>query len=95
MIVKNPNDYSFLRFEVSHLATKKYNSVLLNKKTNRELRVPFGSVGYQQYKDNTGLGVYSKYDHNDPKRRALYRKRHKGEELNKYSSGYWSWFFLW
>ena len=44
------------------MKTKKYNAVLLNKK---ERRVPFGQRGYQQYKDSTGLGIYTKVIKND------------------------------
>jgi hypothetical protein len=34
-------------------------------------------IPMDQYKDSTGLGLYTKYDHLDPKRRKLYRARHK------------------
>lgn len=95
MIVENPNDYKFLKFEISHLKNKKYNAVLLNKKTGREKRVPFGSIGYQQYRDSTGLNIFSTDDHLDKDRRDRYRQRHKGEEKNKFSSGYFSYKFLW
>ena len=88
-------DYTFLRFEKSKRAGKKYDAVLRNKKTKREVRVPFGSITYQQYSDNTGLGLYSNKNHNDKKRRALYRARHKNDNLNDYSPGYFSWRFLW
>jgi hypothetical protein len=95
MILENPEKYKFLRFEKSHLKNKKYDAVLLNKETGRERKVPFGSVFYQQYKDSTGLNVYSKLDHLDKDRRKRYRERHKGEEKNKFSSGYWSYKYLW
>jgi hypothetical protein len=95
MIIHNPQDYKFLRFEKSHLKTKKYNAVLLNKKTKTERRIPFGQRGYEQYKDTTGLGLYSKVNHLDKNRRRLYRIRHDGEQFNKYSSGYFSYYYLW
>ncbi len=88
-----------IRFEKSHNPNKKYNAVLFNTKTKRINRVSFGAikpsgVPYPQYKDTTGLGLYSKYDHLDKKRRSNYRKRH-GTNPKKYSSGYYSLNFLW
>lgn len=50
--------YKFINFENSHIKTKKYNAVL-QKKTGKYVRVPFGARGYEQYKDSTGLGLYS------------------------------------
>lgn len=95
MIIKDNEKYKFLFFEKSHLKSKKYNAVLLNKKNERERRVPFGSSISEHYKDNTGLGKWSHKDHNDKERRRLYRARHRGEEKNKFSSGYFSWKYLW
>ena len=95
MLLENPDQYKFLRFEKSHLKNKKYNAVLLNKETGRERKVPFGAIGYEQYKDSTGLNLYSKLDHLDKDRRKRYRERHKGEEKNKFSSGYFSYKYLW
>jgi hypothetical protein len=67
----------------------------MDKKTNKLKYVPFGDVRYQQYRDTTPLKLYKHLDHNDIKRRELYRKRHAGEEKNKYSSGYFSYYLLW
>ena len=88
-------DYQFVRFEKSHIREKKYNAILKNKKTGRLTRVPFGSSSYDQYRDSTGLGLYSHKDHNDKKRRANHRSRHRNDNLNDYSPGFWSWRFLW
>jgi hypothetical protein len=66
----------------------------MNKKTSKIKKVPFGDNRYEQYKDDA-LGIYSHLNHNDMKRRTLYRKRHEGEEQNKYSSGYFSLKYLW
>jgi hypothetical protein len=68
---------------------------LLNKESGKERKVPFGAIGYEQYKDSTGLNLYSKLNHLDKDRRKRYRERHKGEEKNKFSSGYWSYKYLW
>lgn len=69
--------------------------------------VHFGAIvngkPMEHYKDSTGLGLYSKYDHGDPKRRANYRNRHKAIKLkdgtpaykNKESSSYYSFTYLW
>ena len=99
MILKNPNNYKFLRFEKSHLPYKKYNAILINKKTKITKRIPFGAikpnkVPYDQFKDTTGLGLYSKYDHLDKKRRARYYARF-GRNAPKFSSMYFSHRFLW
>ena len=88
-------------FQKSTRANKKY-MVRYNNKL-----IHFGAiqngVSMGQYKDNTGLGLYSKYDHKDAKRRANYRNRHKEIKLkdgsyaykNKSSPSYWSWHYLW
>lgn len=94
-------DYAFKKFEKSKRKGKKYNAVLLNKKTKREVRVPFGGIypdgkPYEQYEDSTGLGLYTNYNHRDEKRRENYRKRHKGFLKDGfYSASYFSYFYLW
>lgn len=93
-VVDNPSDYTFVEFKRSHLAGKKYDAILKNKRTGRLKIIPFGATGYQQYKDRA-LGLYSKDDHNDVKKRDAYRKRHQGEQNRKYSSGYFAYKYLW
>lgn len=95
MIIKNPNDYKFIMFKRSHLPEKKYDAVLKNKRTDTIKLVPFGDSNYQQYKDTSGLKLYSSKDNLDTKRRDLYRKRHEGELDDKFSSGYFTMRFLW
>ena len=95
MIIQNPEDYRLVKFEKSHLQGKKYNAVLVNKKTGRERRVPFGALGYEQYRDSTGLALYRLQDHGDINRRRLYKLRHAREEMNKFSSGYFAMKYLW
>ena len=87
-------EYSFVRFEKSHLPSKKYNVVLVHKETGREKRVPFGSSSHQQYKDKTGLNLYLHLNHLDTERRKRYRLRHRAEGP-KFSSGWFSWRYLW
>lgn len=96
MTVYPPSQYKFLKFEKSKRAGKKYDAILKNKTTGREVRVPFGALGYQHYKDKA-LGLYSNLNHLDKKRRASYQSRHSGEGniSRKYSPGYFAYRFLW
>ena len=97
MIIDRPEDYALVGFERSHVRGKKYDAILRNKKTRKRQirRVPFGAVGYEQYRDSTGKGLYTRVNHGDPKRRRNYRTRHRGENKRKFSSGYFSWKYLW
>jgi hypothetical protein len=95
MIVTNPNDFRFIEFKKSKNKSKKYDAVLMNKKTGVLKRVPFGSSLHNQYIDNTGLELYSHLNHYDDQRRKNYRLRHHGEDKNKFSSGYFSLKILW
>lgn len=103
VVILDPENWKFLRFEPSKHKDKKYDAVLEHKYDfvlNKVKRVPFGAIKsdgipYDQYKDSTGLYLYSDYDHGDEKRRLLYRARHKGEDKKKFSSGWFSWYFLW
>jgi len=57
----------------------------------------------EQFKDSTGLGLYSKYDHGDKERRKRYLARAKGIKdkqgnltwKDKESSNYYSIKYLW
>jgi hypothetical protein len=98
MIIDRPEDYTLVGFERSKVRGKKYDAILRKKKKNATRvvrRVPFGAVGYEQYRDTTGLGLYTRVNHGDPKRRRNYRTRHRGENKRKFSSGYFSWKYLW
>ena len=103
MVKYSKKEYKFLRFEKSKRKGKKYDAILENKETKREVRVPFGGIKsdgtpYPQYKDSTGLGLYSKYDTMDKNRRRLYRQRHSKEKPSfreYYSAGLFSWYRLW
>ena len=97
----NMKDYVHDGFQRSHLKHKKYNAILIHKKTKRITRVPFGAVKvngapYEQYKDSTGLKLFSKYDHYDKKRRSNYKSRHNGFiKPGYYSPGYFAMRYLW
>ena len=95
-MIRENSEYKLLRFEKAK-SPKKYNAVLLNKKTGREKRVPFGSAVHEQYRDDSGLGLWSHKNHLDKERRRLYRLRHAGEgdSENFPNAGYWAWWILW
>lgn len=56
--------------------------------------IHFGALGYDQYKDSTGLGLYKKFDHGDKARRIRYFQRH-GIEKDPRSARYWANRYLW
>lgn len=86
-----------VKFFKSDRKGKKYMVVYDGKK------IHFGDSNMQQYKDSTGLGLYSHLDHNDNERRRLYRTRaskitNKEGKLtynNPSSSNYYSYWYLW
>lgn len=45
--------------------------------------VHFGDSRYGQFRDITGLGLYSHLDHNDPARRKRFLQRHHGVSSKK------------
>lgn len=92
-MIENPNDYEFVKFEKGRYP-KKYNAVLKHKENGRMKRVPFGDARFAQYKDTTGLNVYSHLNHEDKARRRLYYDRH-GMTAPLYSSKWFSNRFLW
>lgn len=89
------NEYKFLRFEPSHLKTKKYDAILMNRKTRKEVRMPFGAKAYQQFKDKTSLKLYQHQDHGDKKRRLNYISRHQNDINKPYSASWFSLKYLW
>lgn len=54
----------------------------------------FGDSRYGQYKDTTGLGLYSHKDHLDKKRKQSYYARH-GKKAIPYSAKWFSHRYLW
>ena len=98
------NQYKHIGFRKSQVKGKKYDAILKNRTNDNILKyVPFGGIKmdgtpYQQFRDSTGLGIYSKYDHGDKNRKRLYRIRHSKEKMSfgKYwTAGLFSWRFLW
>lgn len=92
MVLKN--------LRASPRATKKYVMTLFDHKTGKKIRdIHFGGIRkdgtpYSQYKDTTGLGLYTKYDTLDKKKRDAYYKRHK-KNYGPYSADSLSKRFLW
>lgn len=89
------NNFKLIKFQVSERKGKKYDAIIQDTKTKKLIKVPFGALGYQQYKDSTGVGAYTHLDHNDPKRRDNYRKRHESNMNVKWSPGWFSANYLW
>lgn len=79
-------------FSKSPQKGKKYKVefVLKGKKYIRH----FGALGYEQYKDSTGLGLYTHLNHGDIERKKKYYQRH-GLSSNPLSAKYWSNKYLW
>ena len=87
--------FRHIRFERSKKKGSKYDAIIEDKITKRQQRVPFGDVSYQQYLDSTGLKLYSRLDHKDPRRRELYLARHQKTMTKKYSPSWYFAVFLW
>lgn len=81
----------------SNRATKKYKAII-SKGGKKIKTVHFGGVRkngtpYPQFKDKTPLKAYSKYDHNDTKRKKAYYARHGAATLH--SAKWFSHKYLW
>jgi hypothetical protein len=95
VVINNPDQHKFLMFHESGTKNKKYDAVLMHKKTKKLKLVPFGDVRYEHYKDSTGLGLYSHLDHLDKSRRKMYKIRHEQTRKNKFSSSWFADKYLW
>jgi hypothetical protein len=96
MVFYSFEDYKFKSFEKSDTLNKKYDAILINKTTKKQTRVPFGDSRYGQYKDSTGLGLYSSKNTLDNSKKKLYRIRHaKDLRDGFFSPGYFAFKFLW
>jgi len=86
------------KFEKSTRKNKKYSVTTPSGK-----KIHFGDVRYSQYKDSTGLGLYTHLNHGDKERRKKYLLRAKGIKnkdgkltwKDPESSNYYSVRFLW
>jgi hypothetical protein len=100
MVRYSRKEYKFVKFEKSTNPKKKYDAILENKETGRQVRVRFGDRNLPQFKDTTGLGLYRKKDTNDKNKRRQFRARFSATKQrqdfkNYYSPMYFSWNFLW
>lgn len=85
-------------FKKSNRKGKKYSVITPSGKT-----IHFGSREMSQYRDSTGLGLYSHLDHGDKERRKRYLARAKGIKdkngnltwNNPESANYYSIKYLW
>ena len=89
------DQFRLLRFERSRTKNKKYDAIIEDRKTKRTQRVPFGQIGYEQYKDSTGLKLYSRLDHGDNERRKNYKARHEKTRHKTFSASWFADNFLW
>lgn len=80
------NEWDLMGFKRAKNKNKKYEAMIINKKTGKTVNIPFGNSNYEQYKDSTGLNLFSHLDHNDEERRDRFYKRFK-KQINK---NYWS-----
>jgi len=67
-----------LYFKKSNIKGKKYSAFVENKTTKRIRKLDFGGLDYEQYKDRTNLGLYSKKNHLTKRRQQNYYNRHSG-----------------
>ena len=89
-------EFELKGFEKAKAKHKMYNAILVNKKTKREKRIPFGDNRYENFRDITGLDLYPQLIHGDMKRRKAYHERHKKDMKDGYfSAGYFSMKYLW
>ena len=90
------NNFDLIKFRKSNTKNKKYDAIIQNKQNKKQFIIPFGDSRYMHYKDTTPLKLYTHLNHNDIKRRELYKKRHSTFIKNGYySAGYFSQKYLW
>ena len=94
-MIINEDRFKHIRFERSKTRFKKYDAIIQDNITKRKQRISFGDNRYEHFKDTTGLKLYTSLDHNDPKRRRLYKTRHEKTRHKKYSPSWYSDNYLW
>ena len=72
---------SIVKFEKGP-GDKKYTAVIKNKSGKTRV-LHFGHKDYEQYKDRTNIGLYTKRNHGNKKRQRNYYNRHSGEKNRK------------
>lgn len=90
------SEWKLLGFKKSQAKGKKYAAYIENKTNKRIRTLNFGSTSHEQFKDSTGLGLYSGLNHGDRERKKRYKARHQVFIRDKhYSAGYFSMRYLW
>jgi len=85
-IFKAPSKRKTAKYDVYDIFNKYITSFGARKMTGEP---------YEQYEDLVS-DFYSDYNHFDPKRRKLYRMRHKKDNIkDPTSAGYFAWHYLW
>jgi hypothetical protein len=72
-----------LSIENSPRIKKKYRAIVQHKITKVIRYIDFGASQYEQYKDSTGRGLYTQYDHMNLTRRQNYFKRFSNTPYKK------------
>lgn len=94
--VDNPDAYTLKGFRPSQSKGKKIDAILQNKETGKAKIVPFGQKGSATYQNKTGVALSSPDSiHSNPQLRKAYRARHAKTAVNKYSSSWFAYHFLW
>ncbi len=96
MVYYSKKEYKLIGYEKSERKGKMYNAILHNIKTDKYVRVPFGSNAHENYSDKTGLNLYPHLIHGDKQRANNYRARAKGKiKDGYYSPSYFAFYKLW
>ena len=96
MVYYSKRKYTFKTIRKSSNPKKKYETILENKKTGKQVIMRWGSPSYEQYQDKTPLKLYAHKDHKNKVRRDAYRARHRVYiRQGYYSPGQQSWKWLW
>ena len=77
---------------------KKYTATIENKNNKSKRVLHFGDRRYEQFKDRTNLGIYTKKNHGNKRRQENYYNRHSGkknrkeaiEKEKKHSNGFYT-----
>ena len=96
MVYYKKSDHKIFGYQKSKTKGKMYDALLLKTGSPKLIRVPFGSVEYENYQDKTGLNLYPHLIHGNKKRRKAFRARHKGYlKEGYYSPSFFSYYYLW
>lgn len=72
-----------IKFEKSTNPDKKYMAIVKDLYTGKMRTIHFGASAYEQYKDRTPLGLYTKKNHSNRHRQMNYYSRHSHGITNR------------